>query len=79
MFGFSISKIVVLALILLLVWYGFKLFGRRSNNEKISTKEQKSSDTIKQNLDMIMCSSCGNYVPVGTLSCEQKDCPFPNE
>lgn len=31
MFGFSISKILVLAVIVLAVWYGFRLFGRSAN------------------------------------------------
>ena len=40
MLGFSIPKILLLCLIILIVWYGFKIIERRSTN-KVSNKKDK--------------------------------------
>jgi len=40
MLGFSIPKILLLCLIILIVWYGFKIIERRSSN-KVGNKKDK--------------------------------------
>lgn len=40
MLGFSIPKILLLCLIILIVWYGFKIIERRSTN-KVGNKKDK--------------------------------------
>jgi len=43
MFGFSLPKLVVLIAIVLSVWYGFKILGRRRvlNNQRANNVKEK--------------------------------------
>ena len=43
MLGFSIPKILLLGLIILIVWYGFKILERRSSSKVENKKSKKSS------------------------------------
>ena len=43
MLGFSIPKILLLCLIILIVWYGFKIIERRSSNKVGNDKDKKYS------------------------------------
>tara|TARA_Y100001970_G_C14223719_1_gene854235 strand:- start:1487 stop:1705 length:219 start_codon:yes stop_codon:yes gene_type:complete len=43
MLGFSIPKILLLCLIILIVWYGFKIIERRSSNKVGNEKDKKYS------------------------------------
>ncbi len=72
MFGFSIGKLLVLALIIAAVWYGFKLIGRRNN----PPQESRPRDENVQDMDK--CPDCGSFVPaVGARNCGRADCRYP--
>ena len=45
MFGFSLPKLAVLIAIVLSVWYGFKLLGRRRglNNQRANNVKEKNA------------------------------------
>ena len=43
MLGFSIPKILLLCLIILIVWYGFKIIERRTSNKVGNEKDKKYS------------------------------------
>jgi len=44
MLGFSIPKILLLGLIILIVWYGFKILERRSSSKVENKKSKKSTE-----------------------------------
>ncbi len=62
MFGFSIGKIVVLAVILLIVVYGFKLLARMSMPQRASNDDSAASSRI----DTVYDPETDSYVPKGT-------------
>ena len=83
MFGFSFTKLLVLAAIIAAVWYGFKWVGRVEELRKealrraeAGAREQKMRSTPSE--DMVRCPSCGTYVaPRAARSCGRSDCPYP--
>ncbi|WP_119461812.1 hypothetical protein [Rhodospirillaceae bacterium SYSU D60014] len=90
MFTFpSLTKILVLATILLAVWFGFRLLGQLDRARKEEARlnqgggrrrwaargagKAKSADIQ----DMMKCSACGAYVPsAGATACGRTDCPY---
>ena len=93
MFGFSLQKLLVLALLVGAVWYGFKFFGRldgsRKRVEKVAKKAaQKAAEHVAGETagaasepaaqDMERCETCGDYVAVtAASSCGREACPYP--
>ena len=88
MFGLpSLQKLIVLALVVAVVWYGFRFLGRlqaaRKAEAKLREREggraaKKSSkesekDSKSMVEDLVPCPSCGAYVRAGsTCSCGRK-------
>lgn len=62
MLGMSIGKLLVLALIIAAVWYGFKWLGRRNKGGGVSARAENETD-------LVPCAVCGTYVPRGTDHC----------
>ena len=84
MLGFSLSKLLVLAAIIALVWYGFKWVGRvnrlREAREARSAKPgaKVEGGAAGEVEDMAKCEVCGTFVPVhGARDCGRKGCPYP--
>ena len=93
MLGFSLQKLLVLALLVGAVWYGFKFFGRldesRKRVEKVAKKAAtKAAEHVARGADeaapepvaqdMECCETCGDYVAaVGAGSCGREACPYP--
>ncbi len=75
MLGFSLSKLVVLALIVGAVWYGFRWLQRRQlpgrpSGGKVGRRPAAPSH------DLAACERCGVFVPVsGGRRCDRADCP----
>lgn len=88
MFGFSLPKLLVLLVLLLVVWYGFKLIERRtSRREEIekaaeaavrrSVRRRRSRDRAGS-VETTECATCGSFVPrESPAACERSDCPHP--
>ncbi|HEX7005707.1 MAG TPA: hypothetical protein VF274_01080 [Alphaproteobacteria bacterium] len=89
MFGFSLQKLVILALIIAAVWLGFRFLGRvqaqRKADAKAARKMQRRNrwsfgrdpDEDMGAEDMIACRVCDAYVPArGARSCGRADCPY---
>lgn len=90
MFGIpSFQKLIVLAVILAVVWYGFKFLGRLQDTRKKEARERdlRSPDkgarreaAPQESLDVeetVVCAQCGAYVPArGATSCGKPRCPY---
>ena len=85
MFGFGLQKLLVLALLVGAVWYGFKYIGRFDEARKRVVKAAhkaaekaavKTAEPAAQ--DMELCETCGDYVAAeGAGSCGREACPYP--
>lgn len=77
MFGISIGKLLVLAVIIGAVWYGYKWLGRNAarDKDKISGDEANGDD---DKLDLVQCPDCGAYGPRDMTACPEgkSDCPM---
>jgi uncharacterized protein len=83
MLGFSLTKLLVLAVIIALVWYGFKWAGRISAQRGGGGGEIPRDDTARAALedaeDMAKCELCGTFVPAqGATDCGRDNCPYPS-
>lgn len=88
MLGFSLQKLLVLAAIILAVWYGFRFLSRlqdsRGNQSRMRTRVAPSRGPKRRPTseraaaeDMIQCPVCEAYVPArGTSACGRTDCPY---
>lgn len=75
----SMQKLLVLALILLAVWYGFKWIGRLDAARRSSVRQDRSNASSRRVAaeDMVKCPSCAVYVsPRGASACGRPDCPY---
>ena len=84
MFGFGITKILVLGAIIAAVWYGFKMVGRmdaaRKNkpggNDRVN-RGGSGRGTPADVEDTVQCPVCGAYVVANATSpCDRPDCPY---
>ena len=91
MFGFGLQKLLVLAMLIGAVWYGFKYFSRFDESRK---KVEKAARKVAQKVagrtpepapeaepvaqDMERCETCGDFVAVaGVTACGREACPYP--
>ena len=90
MFGFGLQKLLLLAVIVGAVWYGFKFFGRldatkdrvakaaRKTADKVAGGAAEPSDAVSQ--DMERCETCGDFVAAGSAkSCGREACPYTKD
>ncbi len=81
MLGMSVGKLLVLVLIIVGVWYGFKLFSRLESARKGELKDEGRKPARKgpEAEEMVSCPVCGTYVPSSNAgSCGRPDCPYPS-
>ena len=85
MFGFSLAKILVLASIVLAVWFGFKYYARleaRRADAQLRGKPRRAQRGTKRRRveepeTMVQCTVCKVYQPAGEAGrCDRKDCPY---
>ncbi|HMA14443.1 MAG TPA: hypothetical protein VKP12_06645 [Kiloniellaceae bacterium] len=85
MFGLpSLQKLIVLALVVAVVWYGFRFLGRlqKARKEEAKLRQQQGPQPAKKAArddakgaveDLVPCPSCGAYVRAGsTCSCGRR-------
>ena len=87
MFGFSLPKLLVLALIIGVIWYGFKwatqIDRKRRRAVKAEAKRAAPADDPKGGAadgaeDMVKCAVCGTFVAArGAKACGRGDCSYP--
>jgi hypothetical protein len=87
MFGFGLSKLLVLVAVVLAVWYGLKFFRRidemredlkRAHNsaKRGQARAPNRGRTIEAE-DLVKCRACGAYVAArGAQRCGRSDCPW---
>ena len=76
MFGFSLSKLLVLAALVAAVWYGFRWVQRRQQLQQSADPDKMERDAGSSSQDLVACSQCGVFVPAsGKRSCDRADCP----
>jgi uncharacterized protein len=85
MFGFGFSKLVVLVILILAIWYGFKYVGRveevrqslRRAREAAQRGANRGSSPKIEAEDMVKCRVCDAYVAArGAAKCGRSDCPW---
>ncbi len=91
MFGFSLQKLLVLAAVIALVWYGFKFVGRLQDQRKADgglgaraprrPKRRGGAPATEPRAqdaeDMVACPVCQAYVQArGATRCDRSDCPY---
>ncbi|MDB9972152.1 hypothetical protein OAE09_05795 [Alphaproteobacteria bacterium] len=77
MLGFSFPKIILLSVIMLIIWYGFKLIEKRTHikDNKPSNKNKNKSKFKAGNVqDLEKCDVCNNYFLSGS-SCPECNSP----
>jgi hypothetical protein len=86
MLGLSLPKLIVLALIIGAVWYGYKWLESRGASKNDGPKDNKtakpgpaeSADSANsKDQDLVACTVCGTYVSPGIKTCPdgRADCP----
>ena len=76
MFGFSLSKLLVLAALVAAVWYGFRWIQRRQQLQQSAENDKVERGADPSSEDLVACSQCGVFVPAhGGRSCDRADCP----
>lgn len=83
MFGFGLTKLLVLAAIIAAVWYGFKFVGRlgevrrRGADRERPQRRPAGDDSAAEIEDTVQCPVCGAYVVARSANpCERPDCPY---
>ena len=90
MFGFSLSKVLLTAIAIAIVWYGWKWMNRvqaRRREElddlgRRSVRGRRGGQPTGRGRraateDLVQCAVCGDYVPAaGGGACDRSDCPF---
>ncbi len=79
MFGFSLSKLLVLAAIVMAVWYAFKFIARLDQRRKreIKARHDNPAGVPEKPEEMVQCPVCQSYVAAqGVGPCGRDDCPY---
>lgn len=82
MFGLSLGKFVLLVLLVLVVWYGFKYVNRveairRALREELKRRQGGQRRPTIPAEDLVKCAQCGAYVAArGATPCGRTDCPW---
>ena len=76
--GFSLGKLIVLALIIGVFWYGFKFISRRNQGVRQKNASAKVSSSNNDTENMEKCDHCATFVPVSaSQNCGRDGCPYP--
>ena len=84
MLGLSLGKLLLLAIIIAIVWYGLKYMHRvedvRRALRQQMERQRKSATPGPRSIeaeDLVKCARCGAYVAEGSATnCGRPDCPW---
>jgi len=85
--GLSFGKLVVLAILILVVWYGFKYASRveavrQALKREMAAQRERARTQAKPGPtlaaeDLVKCNRCGSYVAAhAAAGCGRADCPY---
>lgn len=88
MFGLSFAKVLLLAIVISVVWFGYRWFQRWEKEQAARNaaaapraRDQARGGGDARQLgaeDMVACTVCGAYVaPRSATSCGKANCPYP--
>ena len=76
MFGFSLSKLLVLGALIAAVWYGLRWVQRRQQLQRSAENDKMERGADPSSEELVACTQCGVFVPAeGGRSCDRADCP----
>ena len=82
MLGLSLGKLLLLAVLIALVWYGFKYASRveairRSVREEVARRQTGARPGVRSVEDLVKCPQCGAFVAAtGATNCGKPGCPW---
>jgi uncharacterized protein len=86
MFGLGFTKLLVLAILILIVWYGFKYTARieavkQSLRAEALRRRQGGGGDVRPAArpveDLVKCQRCGSFVAAqGAANCGKPQCPW---
>lgn len=86
MFGLSLGKLLILAILIALVWYGFKYASRveairRGVREEVARRRAGARPGVRPPArsveDLVKCPQCGAFVAAtGATNCGKAGCPW---
>ena len=78
MFGLGIREIILTAIIVAVVWYGFKFVTGFNPLKKHGDGGNVAKDEDHGAVEMQACHVCGVYVAPGSSACGTAECPYPD-
>ncbi|HLJ64435.1 MAG TPA: hypothetical protein VKT70_10035 [Stellaceae bacterium] len=82
MFALSFGKLLLLAILVAILWYGYKYLHRIDEVRRLlrqeMTRRQREAGTKRASLaaeDLILCLRCGAYVSPKSDPCGRPACP----
>ncbi len=76
MFGFSLSKLVVLAALIAAAWYGLRWLQRWQRMQGEAERDRVRDSQAPSSQDLVACTRCGVFVSAEARpSCDRADCP----
>jgi hypothetical protein len=86
MLGLSLGKLLLLAILIALVWYGFKYAARveairRSVRDEVARRQAGARPGVRPPArsveDLVKCRQCGAFVAAtGATNCGKPGCPW---
>ena len=77
MFGGPFGKLLVIAVVIAVVWYGYKYINRvNAIREELRRRAPKPGGRALEAEDMTKCRVCGAYVTAQARNCGRADCPY---
>lgn len=82
MFGITISKLLLIVLVIVAVWKGARILLQLQKrmeeiNKNVAARQNSEAKAPKQpTTDLVACPRCGTYVPNGTWCPSVDQCKF---
>ena len=88
MFGLSLTKLLLLAILVLIVWYGFKYAARVEaikQQVRAEVRRRRQDGAMRGDMrsaarpveDLVKCRQCGAFVAAqGAANCGKPQCPW---
>jgi len=76
LFGFSLTKLLFLVVMIVVVLYAFGAAGRRRTRTVKAARAGVRRGLRRKAIDVAECKLCGEFIQAGAKpTCRKKDCP----